>query len=308
MSNLYSNIIPQNTPQNFMEPQVKQYGSNMVMTNVYKTKKTKYLNIDTRFTDEYVYPVNNFNGVANYIITLPERINDIHSMKVRNVEIPMSFYNISTALGNNSFKIVNGASSSMVVLPDGVYSSSDISNSVYTRARSYLSNTNISTNQYFSMTGSGNYEVDFNTDVCGNMDKYNFRSKLGWLLGYRDISNSLVSGTELQAPSMINTHSVRYLYLVVDEYNNSFPNTFICPQNQYLMNKKVLARISLDNLYPFGTILYGNESNGKIISDTRIYSGKIDIQRLNIQLVNEWGMPINLNGLDFSFVLEIEYE
>jgi hypothetical protein len=158
------------------------------------------------------------------------------------------------------------------------------------------------------MTGSGNYEVDFNTDVCGNMDKYNFRSKLGWLLGYRDISNSLVSGTALQAPSMINTHSVRYLYLVVDEYNNSFPNTFICPQNQYLMNKKVLARISMDNLYSFGTILHGNESNGNVISDKRIYSGKIDIQRLNIQLVNEWGMPINLNGLDFSFVLEIEYE
>ena len=305
---MYSNIVPQSTPQNFMEPQVKQYGSNMVMTNVHKTKKTKYVNIDTRFTDEYVYPVNNFNGVANYIITLPERINDIHSMKVRNVEIPMSFYNISTALGNNSFKIVNGASSSMVVLPDGIYSPSDISNSVYTHARSYLSNTNINTNQYFSMTGSGNYEVDFNTDVCGNMDKYNFRSKLGWLLGYRDISNSLVSGTALQAPSMINTHSVRYLYLVVDEYNNSFPNTFICPQNQYLMNKKVLARISMDNLYPFGTILHGNESNGNVISDKRIYSGKIDIQRLNIQLVNEWGMPINLNGLDFSFVLEIEYE
>jgi hypothetical protein len=291
-----------------MEPQVKQYGSNMVMTNVYKQKKTKYLNIDTRFTDEYVYPANNFNGVSNYIITLPERINDVHSMKVRNVEIPMSFYNISTALGNNSFKIVNGATSNMVVLPDGIYSSSDISNSVYTRARPYLSNTNINTNQYFSMTGSGNYEVDFNTDVCGNMDKYNFRSKLGWLLGYRDVSNSLVSGTALIAPSMINTHSVRYLYLVVDEYNNSFPNTFICPQNQYLMNKKVLARISLDNLYPFGTIIHGNESNGTVISDNRVYSGKIDIQRLNIQLVNEWGMPINLNGLDFSFVLEIEYE
>ena len=305
---MYSNIVPQNTPQNFMEPQVKQYGSNMVMTNVYKPKKTKFLNIDTRFTDEYVYPVKNFNSVSNYIITLPERINDIYSMKVRNVEIPMSFYNISTALGNNSFKIVNGATSSMVVLPDGIYSPSDISNSVYTLARSYLSNTNINTNNYFSMTGSGNYEVDFNTDVCGNMDKYNFRSKLGWLLGYRDISDSLVSGSALLAPSMINTHSIRYMYLVIDEYNNSFPNTFVCPQNQYLMNKKVLARISVDNLYSFGTILHGNESNGTVISDKRMYSGKIDIQRLNIQLVNEWGMPMNLNGLDFSFVLEIEYE
>ena len=108
---------------------------------------------------------------------------------------------------------------------------------------------------------------------------------------------------------MVNTQTVRYLYLVVDEYNNSFPNTFLCPQNQYLMNKKVLARISVDpQIHPFGTVLTGNEANGVLISDQRTYSGKIDIQRLNIQLVNEWGMPVNLNGLDFSFVLEIEYE
>lgn len=305
---MYTNIIPQNTSQNFMESQVKQYGSNMVMTNVYKPKKTKILNIDTRFTDEYVYPPNNFNGISNYIITLPERINDVCSIKVTNVEIPMSFYNVSSSLGNNYFKLIHGGVSSMIVLPNGNYSAADLSNSVYNQAKTWISSTGIATNNYFSMTGLGNYEVDFNTDICGNIDKYNFRSKLGWLLGYRDVSSAVVSGSALVAPSIINVNSVRYLYLVVDEYTNSFPNSFICPQNQYLMNKKVLARISVDNMYSFGMVQYGNESNGKIVSDRRTYSGKIDLQKLNIQLVNEWGMPINLNGLDFSFVLEIEYE
>ena len=31
-------------------------------------------------------------------------------------------------------------------------------------------------------------------------------------------------------------------------------------------------------------------------------------QRLKIQLVNIYGLPINMNGVDFSFSLEIEYE
>ena len=44
------------------------------------------------------------------------------------------------------------------------------------------------------------------------------------------------------------------------------------------------------------------------MSDRREYQGKIDIQKLNIQLVTEWGVPINLNGLDFSFILDIEHE
>jgi hypothetical protein len=146
-----------------------------------------------------------------------------------------------------------------------------------------------------------------------DMDTLPFR--LGWLLGFRattlaqlSVTVANTSGT-VTAPAMMDLNGPRYLYLVVDEYNNSFPNTFLCPQNQYLMNKKVLARISVDpQIHPFGTVLTGNEANGVLISDQRTYSGKIDIQRLNIQLVNEWGMPVNLNGLDFSFVLEIEYE
>lgn len=38
---------------NFLEPTVTQYGSSMVMTNVNKPRKTMYLNIDTKFTDDY---------------------------------------------------------------------------------------------------------------------------------------------------------------------------------------------------------------------------------------------------------------
>ena len=37
----------------FLEPKVNQYGSHMVMTNVHKQNKTKYINIDTTFRDEY---------------------------------------------------------------------------------------------------------------------------------------------------------------------------------------------------------------------------------------------------------------
>ena len=302
-------ILPPSPQQNFLEPQVNQYGNSMVMSPVYKAPKTKFLNIDTRFTDEYVYPAHHFNTISNYILTLPERINDVRSIKVRNVEVPMSFYNISATLGNSFFKIVHGGIGTMVVLPDGNYTPSTLATTLPTYTSSLLTTVTTSTNGYLGITANGNYEMDFNTDICGNPDKYNFRSKMGWLLGFRDPSNSLVNNTAVVPPSMVNTQTVRYLYLVVDEYNNSFPNTFLCPQNQYLMNKKVLARISVDpQIHPFGTVLTGNEANGVLISDQRTYSGKIDIQRLNIQLVNEWGIPVNLNGLDFSFVLEIEYE
>ena len=57
----------------------------------------------------------------------------------------------------------------------------------------------------------------------------------------------------------------------------------------------------------FTTQTVGNLNDGILVSDRRNYNGNIDLQRLNIQLVNEWGVPVNLNGLDLSFLLEIEY-
>ena len=37
----------------FMGPIVNQYGSHMLMTDVKKETKTKYINIDTKFREEY---------------------------------------------------------------------------------------------------------------------------------------------------------------------------------------------------------------------------------------------------------------
>ena len=44
-----------------------------------------------------------------------------------------------------------------------------------------------------------------------------------------------------------------------------------------------------------------------LFSDVRSYNGKTDIQRLHIQLLDEEGIQVDLNRMDFSFLLEIEY-
>ena len=102
----------------FCEPKTKQYGSHMIMSNVRKTTKTKYINIDTRFRDEY-----NYSQLINYNVTIPERITDVKSMKAVCVEIPISFYNISIALGNSFLKITDTTGASKIItVPDGQYS------------------------------------------------------------------------------------------------------------------------------------------------------------------------------------------
>ena len=302
----------------FLEPKVNQYGSHMVMTNVTKPTKTKYINLDTKFSDDFNYNRcgNSYsNSIESYTFTLPERLTEVKSMKVLSVEIPMSIYNISTSLGNNFFKVVNNttSASSMIIVDPSNYTIAGLQDEINNKIAllTTLSYTDVSSN-FSNLTALGldTYTVFFDTDIFGNFDKYNFRSKLGWALGFRDQSYNITPSTNTSSESFIDLSNPRYLFLVVDEFNNCVQNTFISPVNGSLMNKKILARISVDKtLYPFGTILHSYENYGSLVSDTRYYSGgKVDIQKLNVQLVNEYGFPMNLNGLDFEFIIEVIFE
>lgn len=279
------------------------------MTNVNKPKKTRFLNVDTRFTDEY-WKSNEYNTPDKHTITLPERINDVTSIKVSQIEVPMSFYNISTCLGNNHFVVKSSGGTSLINVNDGYYNdlgSSLLIQNLPTDLTYTIDNKNYITLKNNSLSVS--YTIDFAVDVSGNSDKYLLKSKLGWLMGFRNDKYVLGPNKLLVSESCIDCSPVRYVYLVLDEYSSSFPNSFSSFYNSSIMNKKILAKISVNNnIFPHKTIMSGNECNGVFVSDTRTYSGKVDIQRINIELVNEWGKILNMNGADFSFLLKIEYE
>jgi hypothetical protein len=305
--------------ESFLQPKVTQYGNHMVMTNVVKHTKTKYYNIDTRFRDDYDEYPNPSPSIYN--ITLPERINDAKSIMVCNAEIPMSYYNISSSLENNVFQIINDSISKTIVIRDGYYDMNTLKTEINYQLNSVgLTDIsfNLSANNSVIQTTNSSYIIHFavkssmitsGDSINTIFDKYSLKSKLGWVLGFRNIEYSLSQNDTILSESFINTNGPRYLYLVVDEFNNGNQNSFLSPLNSSILNKNILAKIVPDNSqYEFGKILNANLLNGLLLTDKRSYNGKVDIQRLKIQLVNEMGIPMNLNGLDFSFALEVEYE
>ncbi len=287
----------------------------MLMTNVHKSTKTKYINIDTRFRDEY-----NYSQLANYNITIPERVCNVKSMKAVCAEIPISFYNISLALGNSFFKITDTTNANKIItIPDGQYSTqSQLIAAITTQLNENYSNlscplntTSISTT--FTALNSKIITLNFAVNADGTNDKYNFKTKLGWLLGFRNptyIINATTPITYVKSEALIDTNGPRYLYLAIDEFSKGNQSSFIPPLFSSLVNKNIIARIALDksNGHGFGQILPVNNYNGLLTSDLRNYTGKIDLLKLNIQLLNENGNAVNLNGMDFSFCLEIVHE
>lgn len=299
----------------FLGATTTQYGNHMVMTNVMKEGKTKYINIDTRFKDDY-----ETNSLSKQNVTLPERYTDVRNISVVSSEIPMSYYNISSALGNNAFKIIEDTTEEIIVVPDGEYTSASL---VSTINGLILSHNEISINNNTTITHTDTSHshtkavFDFSIDASGNRSRFGFKSSLGWLLGFRTPTFTF-TGTELTdyinngltSSAIANLSGPRYLYLVVDEFTSSGnQSSFVSPLPNSLINKNILARISVSKQdYPFGSILPANLSNGLLMTDVRSYTGKVDIQKLNIQLVNEFGNVIYLNGDDFSFCLKIEHE
>lgn len=291
----------------FLSPKVTQHSGHMIMTNVNKPSKIKYFNIDTRFQEEY-----NILKNASFQYLLPQRIADVKSIAVRSVEIPVSIYPFSQNRGNTFFQV----DASNVAISNNNYTASSLVSAVNTLLTSKISasfqiilNTNNTVS--ISNTSGVSHDVNFNVDASGNFNRYSLKSTLGWCLGFRQPSYTILNGSanKITSEGIVDVNNIRYLFLVVDEYRQSNPNSFISPLSNSLLSKNVLARITLNPaIYPFGSILTANTFNGLLLSDQRMYSGNVDLQKLTIQLVDEWGNIVDLNQLDFSFCLEIEHE
>ena len=297
----------------FLSPKVAQYDGHMVMTNVSRPTKTKYVSIDTSYRDNY--SAYDASSGAACVITLPERITEVKNIKVRSIEIPNSIYNISSSIGNNCFQISSGATSAMVIIPDGQYTANSLSTQINTSIQA-LSTVAFRTLQHsitsgnkstFTIASGSALTVSFTVLSNGSTEVANINRKLGWSLGFRNTSYTI--STSQTSEAILNIYGFKYLYLVIDEFTKGNQNSFLAVLPNSLVRKTILARIALDkHFFPFGEVFTANLTNGYLLSDRRSYTGAVDLQRLSIQLVDDIGKPVSLNGLDFSFCLEVEHE
>jgi hypothetical protein len=54
--------------------------------------------------------------------------------------------------------------------------------------------------------------------------------------------------------------------------------------------------------------LCANRANGLLVSETRKYLEKVNIQRISLQLLDDAGRPVQLNGADFSVCLRLVHD
>jgi hypothetical protein len=310
-----TNIIKQSaTPYSTSFPSEFYQGS---INPLFKRILRQNVNIDTRFRSNY-YTTN----ASNFNVDLPLKISQVVSLQLSALEIPSTFYVISQVFGNNFFVLeISGETPVIVTIPDGNYD--------YLALQEYINNylQNVApvaynTIQFLSdintplgtgyAAGSGRmvagstsgtiaFSLNFLTDRYGNEDRQTpLPLKLGWLMGFREgyYENALTYVSE----GVINLLGPRYIYLVVDDFNNNVNDGFYAAFSSSILNKNILARISLQgNVF---NVL--SKDNFNLITAPRQYFGPVDIQKLQIQLLDEYGRILNLNNMDYSFCLTFQ--
>jgi len=292
----------------------------------------KSLNIDTRFRENYFQTT-----PSNFQIDLPMKFNNVVSMQLASMELPTSFYNIDHALGNNFFALIDPIHNitQMIVVPDGNYTYADLINEINTIIKE-TSITRVDPNgntvtvsfkdvvftlDIYLQSGSGrvivglakcasytipditvcDFILSFQTDREGKLDLVTpLPLKFGWMLGFRN--GVYTNNISYVSEGLIDLSAPRYVFLSIDDHNNSVSDGFISVYSSSILNKNILARVSVRG----NVFNYMAQNNLSTTTYPREYFGPVNIQRMNIQLLDEYGRVLNLHNMDYSFCLTFD--
>ena len=314
--------VPTSVPPNLYEPTHPSRYFPPIENPVVKQNRTMIVNIDSRFRESYYT-----SQSSNFHVTLPMKLDGVVSMELAAIEFPpTAFFSVNKTLENNYFWLRAGSNSAgdleetVVVLPDGNFTPTgacDIINGYLQSltTTTYLQYIFFSINQDSGgQNGSGqlivavietypfgtpfNFQIDLQASIDGEADYSTpLPLKLGWRLGFRN--GIYVENSSYLSEGVVNLSGASYIFLAVDDYNN-YSNTFFSAFNESLLNKNILARLAVQSSRN-AAITFNNIGR---ITTARQYYGPVDIEKLQIQMLDEYGRIINLNNMDFSFVLK----
>jgi hypothetical protein len=246
-------------------------------------------------------------------------------MQLNAIQLPLTYYTISRQYGNNFFTIkvaLNDGSvaTTVINIPNGNYIQTtimDIINAQLFSAGPPFVFIKFQVNLTGPNTGSGQTLVGINSAVPGSNTvayiELNFQAdrngledrntplplKFGWTLGFR---NGVYTGNlNYVSEAVVDLSGPKYLFLVVDDYNNNVVNNFYSAFNSSILNKNILARIAL----PLPNFYLLNNDTYMLTTMPREYFGPVNLQTMTIQLLDEYGRIVDLNNMDFSFCLTL---
>jgi len=321
------------------------------------------------------------DSATNFTVNLAQPLQNVVKMKLKSLEIPLSWYNFNKDYGTNYFTIDIDNSLNSIFIPEGNYpDATTLINNLNTASdeHSIIFSHEPLTNKITIINNNSSdiiiswYIEDQIIQECskgggvGQKVDYN----LGWLLGFRHKDYIIEPTKTVTGEALLDLLGSKYILLSLDDFCNSKPNQDLlsnvsnknnfslpayynketmgpnsCPPNQFpvlnacsgagiknmdlssnLTEKQrytidqlrlamdgkpadrytspnstdIIGRIpiSRDPTSSFQNIVYTNLDEK---SDNRIYFGPVNLSKFRIRLLNDKGLILNLNNMDWSF-------
>ena len=257
----------------------------------------KIINIDSRFRENY-----ELTSSGDFTVSLNYPLTSVLTMRLDQIEVPNSWYNISSKIQNNRIKIIMDNMDHLFIIPDGNYTFMELkdmfdeltSSNGLIFSNNFELNLNIYNNKITLLHKSG---YIFQMILSEN----NLPRTFGWFLGFKQTIYS--NKTSYTAENMFNATNNRYFYLVIEDFNTNINDYIIGNLKESYINDNIIARISAtDSKYSI-ICNFSNDSHG---TQTRRYETRANINKLRVKLLDEYGEIMDLNGLDISFTLEFK--
>jgi len=154
-----------------------------------------------------------------------------------------------------------------------------------------------------------NFNVNNPNTSASNCYSNELHQKLGWQLGFR--SNSILLETNnltIISTAICHINYPRYIYVAIDDFQSSSQNYFAIASDS-IVAPNIITRINILSLLEEKTAFKQGAYAGDIYYNqkhTREYFGPTDINKLKIQLLDEYGRQFSLNNMDWSFIITFD--
>jgi hypothetical protein len=289
-------------------------------TSVQYNRQTqvRLINIDSRFRIPYNDPTAlketfNFSNTSssNFVFRLRDPIKNVISVRLSSIEIPNSFYTFSAIRGNISFEMTYNNVTELIQINPGNWKS--INN---TEQTSILYQVETAINEKFNTTlfrveyinpSTGKIRITnstFSTTTPETSSPFsiNFRINnsraadfgLGYNLGFRQ--SAYFNTNTINAEAILNTIDTNYLFLTLDPDWKVIEHE--TPDRTQLFS---FAKVVIDQ--PKFDVVYDNGQN--TLTKEYFLKQPTNIHTIPVRVSDPYDQDIDLNGLDFSFTLEL---
>ncbi len=293
----------------------------------------KVIAMNSKFRDDYYGTLS-----TDFLTTLPTRIKDVVSMELSGFEFPNTYFQISKSLGNNFFWLGWQKAAPLVLnwyyisIPDGSYERKTMQDMVNTQIQkatglpseqcpqcsidvaslrtifalpTTTSNPAAFLQLAFNRTRGGKTITDTSQNNLSPAEidstNTNIAQNFGWILGFRMAEYK--ASTAYVSEGLYDSWGTKYLYVIVDDFNKNYANLVEPIYNSSLGRDNILARVSLAPILASlteGTSLADQFNPGDFV---RNYFGPVDVEKIRLTIVDEFGRVINLNNMDLSLAI-----